>query len=64
MPKDGFTSYPDALHHRAQACTRSDLVIAKVSLPANAENLPLTLHVEGASSVLTSAASSVHVFDA
>jgi len=42
---------------------RSDLVIANVILPTNAENLPLTLHVK-ASSVLTSAASSVHVYDA
>jgi len=47
MPKDGFTSSPDALHHWAQACTRSDLVIANVILLADAENLPLTLHVEG-----------------
>ena len=62
MPKDGFTSSPDALHHWAQACTRSDLVIANVILLADAEHLPLTLHVEG--SVLTSVASSVHVSDA
>ena len=27
--------------------TRSDLVVANVILPADADNLPLTLHVEG-----------------
>ena len=47
VPKDGFTSSPDARHHWAQACMRSDLVVANVILPADEEDLPLTLHVEG-----------------
>jgi len=41
-----------------------DFVVANVILPADAEDLPLTFHVEGLYSVLTSAASSVHVSDA
>ena len=46
-----MSSSPDALHHCAQACTRSDLVVANVILPADAENLPLTLHWKAPSSV-------------
>jgi len=42
---------------------RGDLVVANVILPADAEDLPLTFHVEGLYSVLTSAARRATVSD-